>query len=77
MDYRELTEEQQLKVLRGRLAQLEEHHYRVGLDREDAEAVGDDVTLVASLEKLAVVETQITNTLGRIEEMTPKKRSKK
>lgn len=73
MDYQELKADRKAAILRERLAQLEEHHYRVTLDLQDAEAVGDDALQVSSKTRLDVVNTQISNSLALLAELETKK----
>ncbi len=64
MDYRELNNDQSINIVRGRLAKLEEHHFRLVLDQSDAEALDDSVTLENAKTQLSHIETQIANTLA-------------
>lgn len=76
MDYTELKQDQQLNILRGRMAMLEEHHYKVMLDIEDAESVGDEATREAGEARRSILETQMENTRNHMSEVGPKRRKK-
>ncbi len=73
MDYRELKTDRRAEILRERLAQLEEHHYKLSIDVSDAEAVADTTTLESARERMTVVETQIANASALLDALGPKK----
>lgn len=67
MEYQALTDERRYDILRGRLVMLEEHHYKVMLDIEDAESVNDADTRQACAARRITLEQQIANTKAHIE----------
>jgi hypothetical protein len=71
MQYSELTKSQQIQLLTNRIQGWEADHYGHEINLAAGTAAGDESTIKASTEALAVLEASITSARGMLATLRP------